>query len=395
MRKKILAIVTSIMLSLSLLITPFASFAAGLTQATNAEKIEYGTLTQADKDFLNQFFDADYYAAKNPDVVGAVGNSREALFKHFCEKGIFEGRTCTTEFDPAAYASAYPELFALYGKNIMAYFRDFYSKTAAERATLIATLEACAKANITVKGLADDSIVITPELYYIAKQYNIDSLASAKAIQQALKTGQPTEVQGNGDGTVDEEDDIIIVPAGGNEDALLRAKGLTALPIQIVGEGGVTLKIYVSYDYVGDDDITVGAAIKDQDDNIIMTCQDYTDTPEYGESRQVGVIVIDKLTDTVDQEPAGPKFYTACLSYEFGEVAGNIECTSDTVYEINTDSYYADTNGEEDTEYSYTGNVALVEDDEFGYLITGSVGIYNEETGFGYVADYSTPLWAD
>ncbi len=379
------------MLSLSLLITPFASFAAGLTQATNAEKIEYGTLTQADKDFLNQFFDADYYAAKNPDVVGAVGNSREALFKHFCEKGIFEGRTCTAEFDPAAYASAYPELFALYGKNIMAYFRDFYSKTAAERATLIATLEACAKANITVKGLADDSIVITPELYYIAKQYNIDSLATAKAIQQSLKTGQPTEAQGNGDGIVDEEDDIIIVPAGGNEDALLRAKGLTALPIQITGENHVTLLIFVS---VGFDGNGVGTAVKDIVGNPIQTYQDYTEYEENdpnGVTLEVGNIQIDSVV--TEQVPA---FYTSCFSRELHDVvAGNVECTSDLIYPNDGgDEYYADPNGEADTAYSVTGDIALVEEGD-NYIITGSVGIYNEDTGFGYVDDYSIPLYAD
>ncbi len=393
MRKKILAIVTSILLSVSLFITPFASYAASLTQATDSSKVEYGTLTQADKDFLSQFFDAEYYAANNPDVVTNYGNSRQALLDHFFDSGIWEGRGCNAEFDPAAYASAYPELRKMYGKNIMAYFRDFYSKTAEERATLKATLEACAKAGITVKGLADDSIVITPELYYIAKRYNINSLATAIAIQQALKTGQPTEVQGNGDGTVDEDDDIVIVPAGGNEDALLRAKGLTALPIQITGENNhVTLIIYVS---VGLDGSGTGAAVYlDGYDDPIQTYQNYTvyEENDPGVTLEVGNIQIEGVTR--EQVPA---FYTSCFSRGLGDtVAGNVECTSDTVYEDEDTghAYYADPNGEAGTSYNVTGDLAIVEGEE-DYLIVGSVGIYNEETGFGYVDDYSVPLWAD
>ncbi len=37
-------------------------------------------------------FDPDYYARKYPDVVAGYGNDAGALFKHYMEYGIFEGR---------------------------------------------------------------------------------------------------------------------------------------------------------------------------------------------------------------------------------------------------------------------------------------------------------------
>ena len=384
-----MACLTAFILASTLLFSSIGSLAQGLTQVTDGTKIAKGTISADDQAILKAMFDLNYYRSNNPDLANL--NDSE-LFKHFCEYGIFEGRTCNAYFDPSAYASAYPALKAQFGNDIMAYFRHYATIGKNDPNFSITTLEACANTKITVTSLIDPSIVITPELYYIAKRYNIDSYSTVKAIQQAIKTSQPTEAQGNGDGSVNEGDDVVIVPAGGNEEAFARAYGLNELPIQIPGEGGITLKIYVSYKFVGDDELRLGAAVKDQNDNTIMSTQDYEDIPEYGESAQAGVIIIDKLTNSVAQEPEGPKFYTTCFSFETGQVDGNIACTSDTVYEINTDPYYADSNGEEDTEYSFTGNIS-VEGEAENAVITGSIGIYSEETGFGYVADYTTPFW--
>lgn len=395
MRKKILAIVTSIILSASLLITPFASYAAGLTQATNASKVIYGTLSAEDIQLLRSVFDADYYAANNPDL---AGKSKSQLFDHFITKGIFEGRTCNAEFDPAAYASANKGLLEKYKKDIIAYYRDFYSKYKATRATLIATLEACANAKITVTGLADDSTVITPELYFFAKAYNIKEYALAKATQQAAQTGQPTEVQGNGDGTVNAGDGIVIIPEGGNAEALARAMGLTDLGMQIQANG-VLLHIYVSYAWIENDgnwnlNVT-GAAIKDDNNNSVYTYQDYTENDSESAGHfEIAQIYAGDVLESFGEVPEGPKLITSCFNVEAGRIYGseNIECTSATVYPIEETAYYADTNGDETTSYTVTGDLSL-EGEGFETVITGSVGIYNEETGFGYVADYSADLY--
>ena len=53
-------------------------------------------------------FDAARYAAENPDVMAAVGSSRNALYKHFKEFGQFEGRQAwSTSTDGNAKLKAY------------------------------------------------------------------------------------------------------------------------------------------------------------------------------------------------------------------------------------------------------------------------------------------------
>ena len=42
-------------------------------------------------------FDSEFYANTYPDVVAAFGNSPEALYKHYCEYGKAEGRSCNAE----------------------------------------------------------------------------------------------------------------------------------------------------------------------------------------------------------------------------------------------------------------------------------------------------------
>lgn len=41
---------------------------------------------------IPDWFDAEFYASKNPDVVNAVGNSKEALYDHYVSFGKSEGR---------------------------------------------------------------------------------------------------------------------------------------------------------------------------------------------------------------------------------------------------------------------------------------------------------------
>ncbi len=39
-----------------------------------------------------RYFDPEYYAANNPDVVAAFGNEPWVLYYHYCEYGINENR---------------------------------------------------------------------------------------------------------------------------------------------------------------------------------------------------------------------------------------------------------------------------------------------------------------
>ncbi|KPF83198.1 hypothetical protein IP70_19455 [alpha proteobacterium AAP38] len=61
-------------------------------------------------------FDAMAYAALNPDLFGAFGTNRQALVEHFITSGRAEGRA-TAGFDAEAYAALNPDLFRVFGLN--------------------------------------------------------------------------------------------------------------------------------------------------------------------------------------------------------------------------------------------------------------------------------------
>ena len=76
-------------------------------------------------------FDAEYYAANNPDVVAAFGTSEAALYSHYQTFGRREGRlpvappaqnpastsTTSSVFDPTYYAAKYPDVVAALGSD--------------------------------------------------------------------------------------------------------------------------------------------------------------------------------------------------------------------------------------------------------------------------------------
>ena len=118
-KRKIAAIAMAIAVAGTSLVPTITSNAAGLTQTTDASKVTYGSLSKADVAVMKNLFDFEFYKAQNPDVVKVLGDNYNALFRHFCKCGIFEGRTCNPNFDPAAYASAYSDLKAKFGTDIV------------------------------------------------------------------------------------------------------------------------------------------------------------------------------------------------------------------------------------------------------------------------------------
>ncbi len=65
-------------------------------------------------------FDAEYYAANNPDVVAALGTSTQALYSHYVAFGSREGRLPVapqSAFDAAYYAKRYPDVVAALGNS--------------------------------------------------------------------------------------------------------------------------------------------------------------------------------------------------------------------------------------------------------------------------------------
>ena len=94
---------------------------------------------QAADPIPKESFDHIYYANANPDVKAAFGTNRDALYKHYVEFGIREGRAAKRisrsrlssfgkngeGFDAVKYANAYPDLKAAFGTNAGALWNHY------------------------------------------------------------------------------------------------------------------------------------------------------------------------------------------------------------------------------------------------------------------------------
>lgn len=74
---------------------------------------------------VKDIFDATYYAEQNPDVVAAVGNDADALYKHYVSYGMKEGRACGVLFDLNIYRKTYPDLEKAFGDDLAAYVNHY------------------------------------------------------------------------------------------------------------------------------------------------------------------------------------------------------------------------------------------------------------------------------
>lgn len=98
--------------------------------------------TQAERSAYQAVFDATYYHDAYPDVAAAFGNNKTALFNHFVNYGVQEGRSASAEFNPQAYRSRYADLQQAFGSDMAAYCRHYvsYGKAEAEMAVEVEVL---------------------------------------------------------------------------------------------------------------------------------------------------------------------------------------------------------------------------------------------------------------
>lgn len=148
--------------------TAAVMFAGTITAGVAAPVIRVeaadASLTQA----LKGAFDATFYANKYPDVKKAFGTNADALFNHFINNGMKEGRMINANFDPKAYIDAYPDIKAYckgdYTKAYEHYFKNgknegrnlttydaINKKNAAEQAKAQAAAQAAAEKNKPAK----------------------------------------------------------------------------------------------------------------------------------------------------------------------------------------------------------------------------------------------------
>lgn len=122
-KPRLMAMGLSLMMGASSLM-PMVAHAAPKV-ATPAYEQTAKTLTTQDIDMLRTLFDAKAYARMYPEVVAVFGNNTQALFNHFIQYGLAEGRQINSTFNVNAYRSAYGDLNKAFGGNIINYYQHY------------------------------------------------------------------------------------------------------------------------------------------------------------------------------------------------------------------------------------------------------------------------------
>lgn len=73
----------------------------------------------------NAIFSAQYYATKYPELVTALGNDELALYSHFLNSGMAEGRQGCATFHVQMYIMYNPDLQQVLGDDIVAYYHHY------------------------------------------------------------------------------------------------------------------------------------------------------------------------------------------------------------------------------------------------------------------------------
>lgn len=70
-------------------------------------------------------YDFDYYLDHNSDIKSVYGNNESAVFEHFLNYGIKEGRRASADFDYNIYRFNYADLAKAFGSDKAAYYRHY------------------------------------------------------------------------------------------------------------------------------------------------------------------------------------------------------------------------------------------------------------------------------
>ena len=381
--KKVLGLMMAVAMVGMTAAPSITSQAAGLTQAASPEKVTYGKVSDADKALLMQIFDAEYYLSQNPDLAELYGDDIEALFNHFCTLGIFEGRTCNANFDPAAYASAYEDL-SLFGNDILKYYEHYLTVGVAENRN-ITTLAVCAENGITVTSIVAPEIVITPAAYKVATLMGTNDIAAVeyaieRAAVQAAESAQPVAI-------TDGDTSVVIAPdsgssSSGNSAVLAEVKGMTyAGKIEAgSGEWGAKFNLYVIKGTSGGYGVHTGET--DAYSATAVTSTEGYIAPDDIQSSDIvadAQIYLNSSSNGIELTPSAGS--SSAKVTETSKETSGIE-VADPEYPSIVSIY--DSNGTTSTEYTVSTSISENADGSIDF----SIGAYNEADGFAVVADY-------
>ena len=108
-------------------------------------------------------FNPDYYYDHNADLADGLGNNSAALFSHFINYGIHEGRQACESFNVHIYKTNSPDLAAVYGSDFKLYY-DHYILHGKDEGRIAVDTPASDN-NFIVDGI-DYSVVFNPDYYY-------------------------------------------------------------------------------------------------------------------------------------------------------------------------------------------------------------------------------------
>lgn len=139
---------------------------ADTEQKINLDKVNY----QVKKSAYAPVFDASYYAKNNKDLKIAFGNDENALFQHFLNYGMSEGRQASAEFNVKSYRNAYADLRQAFGNDLKSYYLHYIyrGKKEGRIATGVTTLQN----PVTVYRGVDYSTIYNYK-YYISKNPDV------------------------------------------------------------------------------------------------------------------------------------------------------------------------------------------------------------------------------
>lgn len=86
-------------------------------------------------DIVNQYsavYNYKDYMKYNPDLAATFSDNQKALFEHFINNGMKEGRQASSEFNLAAYKANNPDLVSVFGDDNAKYYEHYISSGKAE-----------------------------------------------------------------------------------------------------------------------------------------------------------------------------------------------------------------------------------------------------------------------
>jgi len=137
---KVLAIATGAVLFAGM-------FVAGVGTPAKMVAASPSAVEDSVKSALKGCFDATFYAEKYSDVKNAIGTNSDALFKHFINNGMHEGRMVNAKFDPKAYQAAYADVAKYAGGDFCKVY-EHYVKYGMKEGRNLTTYDAINAANV-------------------------------------------------------------------------------------------------------------------------------------------------------------------------------------------------------------------------------------------------------